>query len=204
MKPTHPNQAEPFLPTRSSLLSQLRDPADDAAWRAFTADYGRLIHQVCLRAGLQHQEAEDIHQETLIAVANQMPRFQYDRGKGPFKGWLARVTRNHIADYLTKKTREARKLALAANAESPNHENNLEAAWEAEWQQHLLQRALARVREKVSPRNLQIFQMASTEGWTTEEIVKALGVNRAQVYLSKLRVGRLFAKEITALKEELE
>jgi RNA polymerase sigma-70 factor (ECF subfamily) len=78
------------------------------------------------------------------------------------------------------------------------------AAWESQWQEHLLQRAMSRAQEKVSLRNLQIFQMATVHGWSAEEISAALGVNRAQIYVAKHRVGRLVAKEIRALRSELE
>src|SRR6185436_18663118 len=61
-----------FLPTRSSLLSRLKNASDAVSWQAFVDNYGRLIFQVCLRAGLQRQEAEDVVQETVVAVAQQM------------------------------------------------------------------------------------------------------------------------------------
>src|SRR6188768_1003639 len=80
-----------FLPTRSSLLSRLKNASDAASWQAFVDNYGRLIFHVCLRSGLNRQEAEDVVQETVSAVSQQMPKFAYDRDKGSFKGWLARV-----------------------------------------------------------------------------------------------------------------
>src|SRR5688572_2815555 len=141
-----------FLPTRSSLLSRLKNASDAVSWQAFVDNYGRLIYQVCLRAGLQRQEAEDVVQETVTAVAKQMPKFSYDRSKGSFKGWLARVTRNHIADFLTKKTRdaarrvelpEAQAEALAAGGEiNAGASHDMDAVWESEWRQHLLDRAM--------------------------------------------------------------
>lgn len=63
-----------FLPTRSSLLSRLKHASDAAGWREFVDNYGRLVFQVCLRSGLHRQEAEDVVQETITAVAQQMPR----------------------------------------------------------------------------------------------------------------------------------
>jgi RNA polymerase sigma factor (sigma-70 family) len=200
---------DPFLPTRSSLLSRLKNASDAVSWQAFVDNYGRLIHQVCLRTGLQRQEAEEVVQETIADVARAMPKFTYDRSRGSFKGWLARVTRNHIADFLTKKTREAARREempgeQMEDAAGAGAECDLTLAWESEWRQHLLDRALRRVQEIVSARNIQIFQLSAVQGWSTDEIAKSLTISRARVYLARHRVGRLVAREVESLRRELE
>lgn len=204
-----PPAADSFLATRSSLLSRLKNASDAAAWQSFVDNYGRLIFQVCLRTGLQRQEAEEVVQETIAAVSQAMPKFTYDRSKGSFKGWLARVTRNHIADFLTKKSRDA-----ARREEMPEEQlhaaagagpaDDLGETWESEWRQHILDRALRRVQEVVSARNIQIFQLSAVQGWTTDEIAKSLSISRARVYLARHRVGRMVAREVESLRKELE
>ncbi len=198
-----------FLPTRSSLLSRLRHASDNAAWQAFSDNYGRLIYQVCLRTGLQRQEAEEVVQETMIAVARQMPRFDYDRGRGSFKGWLAVVTRNHIADFLERKTREA-----ARRVDLPGLKGDAFAArqgatlvdeiWESEWRQHLLDLALRNLRKQLPARSVQIFHMSVVDGWEAEKIAGALQISRAQVYLARHRASRLVKREIERLQNELD
>jgi RNA polymerase sigma-70 factor (ECF subfamily) len=203
-----------FLPTRSSLLSRLKNASDAVSWQSFVDNYGRLIFQVCLRAGLQRQEAEDVVQETVAAVAKQMPKFAYDRSKGSFKGWLARVTRNHIADFLTKKNREAARRVELSEARAENiagaaeimagTSHDMDAVWESEWRQHLMDRALKRVQETVSARSIQIFQLSTVQGWSIDEIAASLCISRPRIYLARHRVGRLVKREIEALRRELE
>ena len=203
-----------FLPTRSSLLSRLKNASDAVSWQAFVDNYGRLIYQVCLRAGLQRQEAEDVVQETVTAVSLQMPKFTYDRSKGSFKGWLARVTRNHIADFLTKKIRDAARrvelpeaqAASVAGAEEINSgvSHDMDDVWESEWRQHLLDRAMRRVQETVTARSIQIFQLSTVQGWSIEEIAASLCISRPRIYLARHRVGRLVKREIESLRKELE
>lgn len=200
-----------FLPTRSSLLERLRDSSDAASWQHFADLYQRLIFQVCLRKGLTRQEAEEVAQETLTSVAQSMPGFAYDRSKGSFKGWLARVTRNHIADFLTKKTREAScrvdlpaGAAEAITASPEQAAQELDALWESEWRDHLLNRALLRLRETLSSRSLQIFQLSAVQHWSIAEIAASLCVSRAQIYLVRHRVGRLVKREIDLLRRDLE
>jgi RNA polymerase sigma factor (sigma-70 family) len=202
-----------FLPTRSSLLSRLKNASDAAGWQYFVDNYGRLIFQVCLRAGLTRQEAEDIVQDVVAAVAKQMPRFQYDRSKGSFKGWLARVTRNHIADFLEKKTREmSRRVEMpeaqadgaAARHEPAGGSETMDELWETEWRQHLMTRAMRCVQQQLPARSVQIFQMSALDGWSTEKIAAALCLSRPQVYLARHRAARLVKREIERLRKELE
>jgi len=203
-----------FLPTRSSLLSRLKNASDAAGWQYFVDNYGRLIFQFCLRAGLTRQEAEELVQETVAAVAKQMPRFEYDRSRGSFKGWLARVTRNHIADFLEKKTREAARRVDMPEAQADRvsaqdeivagGSESMDALWESEWRQHLMTRALRCVQQKLPARSVQIFQMSALDGWSTEKIAAALCLSRPQVYLARHRAARLVKKEIERLKKELE
>lgn len=206
------NATDTFLPTRSSLLSRLRNASDAAGWQDFFTNYGRLIHRTCLRSGLTAQEAEDVTQETVIAVAKKMPDFEYDRSRGSYKAWLWRVTRNHVAMFLRRKYREgARRAELPASVpgEPPAIENiaaadEPDAAWEEEWRSHLLQRALERVRGRISARTWQIFHLSTVMGWTVERIRESLRCSRTQIYLARHRAGSLVKRELDALRRELE
>src|SRR5687768_5591934 len=87
-----------FLPTRLSLLSRLQDLEDQSSWQRFYDTYRQLIFKVARRAGLNEVEAHDVLQETVIAVAKQIPDFRYDRTQGTFKGWLLTITHRRIHD----------------------------------------------------------------------------------------------------------
>ena len=64
--------------------------------------------------------------------------------------------------------------------------------------------ALRRVKALVSPRQFQIFSCYVLKGWSPERVKKELGVNAAQVYLAKHRVGRILKREAAKLAEEQE
>ena len=82
--------------TRTSLLSRLRNVGDDASWRTFFDTYWRLLYNVSRKSGLSDDDAQDVVQETLIAVARKIPDFRYDPAKGSFKQWLLLITRRRI------------------------------------------------------------------------------------------------------------
>ena len=209
----HDAPTESFLPTRSSLLSRLRNASDGVSWQQFFDHYGRLIFSVCRRSGLDAQEAEEVTQETIVSVSQKMPEFQYDRSKGSFKGWLWRVTRNHVAGFLRKKYREnavRAELPATAPGEAPALERIADpdaapdALWDEEWRDHLLKRALLRVRGMVSARSYQIFHLSAVKGWSVDQIRENLRTGRTQIYLARHRVGRLVKKELESLRKELE
>ena len=70
---------ENLLPTRQSLLSRLKDWDDQDSWRDFFELYWRLIFDVARKSGLSETDAQDVVQETIMAVAKQMPEFRYGR-----------------------------------------------------------------------------------------------------------------------------
>jgi DNA-directed RNA polymerase specialized sigma24 family protein len=134
--PTGPPSADAYPATRSSLLSRVRHPSDVEGWREFHTQYQRLVFSVCLNAGLGQQDAEDVSQEALAAVAKALPAFTLDRKKGAFRGWLYRITSNKVNDFLRKKYREG---AVRSDVPSFLKEGVADDAdligtvWDAEW-----------------------------------------------------------------------
>ena len=97
------DQLDPFLATRQSLLSRLKAWDDHESWRDFFDTYWRLIYGLAVKSGLTNTEAEDVVQETLLAVAKEMPDFKYDPARGSFKGWLLEITRRRIANQVRRR-----------------------------------------------------------------------------------------------------
>lgn len=201
-------QSEEFLPTRRSLLTRLKNWDDQEGWREFFDTYGRLMFSVARKAGFSPTESQDIVQETVISIARKMQGFRYDPQAGSFKAWLMLVVRSRIADALRRRQRRVQTVALgvdtegAALTDSPTEPaiDQFERVWEEEWQLHMLQRALECVKERVSARQFQIFDLYVNQGLPLGKITAALGVNAAQVYLAKHRISRLIRKEIQRIE----
>ena len=81
---TEPEQS--LIPTRYSLLSRLQNWDDQTSWKVFFDTYWRLIYSFALKSGLTDTEAQDVVQETIIAVAKDIDKFKRDRSLGTFKG----------------------------------------------------------------------------------------------------------------------
>ncbi len=195
-----------FLPTRRTLLSRLKDWDDQEAWREFFDLYWRLIYSVARRAGLGEAEAQDVVQETLVVVAKQMPGFRYDPARGSFKGWLHTVIRGRLSRHWRKSSPPLAGLNFPddpaesiAEIEAPPE---FETIWQSEWDQNLIAAALRRVQAKVSPRQYLLFSLATLKEVPTNVIKERYEASRTQIYLAKLRVGRLFKSELARLQRE--
>lgn len=205
--------ADEFIPTRQSLLTRLKDWDDQESWRDFFNTYWKLIYSVALKAGLSETEAQEVVQETVLSVAKKMKEFKYDPALGSFKGWLLQLTRWRITDQMRKrKPHEAGggapkppdQTARTATIERvPNPEGPaLDDVWEQEWQQNLVDAALARVKKQVNARQYQIFDLYVIKQWPVTKVAKTLGVSATQVYLAKHRIGSLVKKEVKRLESK--
>lgn len=210
------NQSDEFLPTRLSLLERLKDCSDQRSWQEFFDAYHRLIHSVALKAGLTQTEAQDVVQETVVAVARHISQFRMEPGRGSFKAWLLQITRRRIADRFEKRARDARLAAAlppvgGVSPRSPGPDDGtrtatldrvpdpggveLEHHWEAEWRQHVADAATSAVKTRVSAKQFQIFELSVLRGWSVAKVARTLGVSFASVYLARHRIGTLLRKE---------
>jgi RNA polymerase sigma-70 factor (ECF subfamily) len=202
-----------WLPTRQSLLSRLRDWEDADSWQEFFDRYWRLIYGVAIKSGLTESEAQEVVQETMVAVSKKMPGFKYDPAVGSFKGWLLHMTRWRIHDQLRHRQREGavmRHRSDATDGRTATIEKipdpaglNLDAIWNEEWQNNLLDTAIDRVKRQGKPKQYQIFHLYVIKKWPIQKIATTLGVNVGQIYLAKHRVAALIKKEIKNLEAKL-
>ena len=199
----------PLLETRSSLIQRLKATINGESWEEFFHTYWELIYNVARRAGLSEADAQDIVQETILKVHNSLDRFEYNRKRGTFKGWLRTVTRSRLNDFFKKQQRRPalnQPLEEAAdelqNLEDPEGQE-IEKIWDEEWNRNLIQAALSRTKKLSSPKQFQIFKCHYIDEWTVRETCRTLGVNAAQVYMAKQRVGKIFREAVETLQEQV-
>jgi RNA polymerase sigma factor (sigma-70 family) len=203
--------------TRWSLLARLKNWEDQTSWREFFDTYWPLIYSVALKAGLSDAEAQDVVQDTVVSVAKKIHGFKCDPAAGSFKAWLLRLTRWRILNQLKKRMPEVhRSISTAPVGGCRDDETrtstvervpdpaslNLEVVWDKEWERNLAEAAKERVRQMVSARQFQMFELYVVQGWAAAEVARCLGVSATQVYLAKHRVGRLLKREANKLSSK--
>jgi len=218
------SSSDGFLSTRRSLLGRLANWGDQESWQEFFSTYWRLIYSVAIKAGLSDAEAQDVVQETVLTVARKISDFKSHPDLGSFKGWLLTITRRRIADQLEKRAKFATSAHSPAAAVAQPLKGGIDpgdstrtstiegvadpasvgidAYWEEQWQLHVVNAALERVKNQVSPKHFQMFELYVLREWPVSKVAKTLGVSTGQVYLAKHRISSLLKKERARLESQ--
>ena len=200
-----------LIPTRKSLLGRLHDWEDNESWRDFFDTYWRLIYGFAIQRGLSHEEAQEAVQETVVAVAKSIGRFEYDPKKCAFKTWLLGVTGSKIANQFAKRGKHnvvrGRRSANDQSGDTsllgrlPDESSaQWDQSWDVEWQKNLMDAAIRRVKQRVSIEQFQMFDLFVLKEWPARDVAKTLGVTIAHVYVAKHRISKLIRKDVEALE----
>ena len=211
------NDPDELLPTRWTLIERLKNWDDQESWRQFFDTYWKLIYGVAIKSGLTHPEAQDVVQETVMSVCKNMPNFKADPAYGSFKAWLLNLTRWRITDQVRKRGRgvnereqlrnsvsngDATSTAMEERVPDPAG-NALEAIWNDEWEKHIVDAALEKVKHQSSGKHYQIFFLQAIKQIPPAKIAETLGVKVDQVYLIKHRLTKVFQEALKELETEL-
>lgn len=197
-----------LIPTRATLIHRLKNWQDQASWQDFFDTYWKLIYSVALKGGLNEVEAQDVVQETMVSVARHMPAFKYDPAIGSFKAWLLNMTRWRIVDQFRKRgpvperhlvSDDTPGTSLLEKVVDPTG-SDLDRLWDAEWEENLLEAAIAKAKRRVDPQKFQMFDLYVNKGWAATKVAEAFGVPVAQVYLARHRVAEVIKEEVKRLE----
>jgi RNA polymerase sigma-70 factor (ECF subfamily) len=172
------------------LLVRLRDAGDARAWAQFVDIYAPLIYSFARRRGLQDADAADLTQEVLAAVSQGVRRFDYDPGRGSFRGWLFTVVVNKLRTLQARLVHReqgsggtsAQQLLLDVPAADDDDQ------WDSECQQRLFAWAAGEVQKDVEPATWQAFWQTSVLRLRPQEAARQLNMSVAAVYMAKSRV----------------
>ena len=184
---------------------------DNASWQEFFDIYWQLIYRFARKAGLNDAEAQDVVQDTMVAVSKQMPRFIYNPAIGTFRAWLLTLVRWRITDEFRKRSpasvqhSDVDDPARTADIELIADEKNSDwdAIWSAEWQKTLGTAAMDRVKRHLDPQKFQIFDFYVNREWPPEKVAQTFNVAVNQVYLLKNRVTEMLRDEVRRLEREI-
>jgi RNA polymerase sigma-70 factor (ECF subfamily) len=201
--------SDELIPARHTLLRRMKNWEDQASWEDFFNIYWKLIYGVAIKAGLTDAEAQDVVQETVMNVAKNIKDFEIGSQRGSFKAWLLQNTRWRIADQLRKRFPQASHLRVLPRegSDTPTTERlpdpaslDLDALWNADWQQNLVDAALANLRSQVDPEQYQMFDLHVLRSWPAVKVARELGIKMGRVYFAKYKISRLLKKEIRRLE----
>lgn len=106
-----------FIDSEEFLLSQWRQNGE-AGTAAIYRVYVRYLTAVCSRYISNDEDVKDIMQEAFLKIFNSLHTFTY-RGKGSFKGWLARIVLNETLKAVKNAGRQPFFETMTDNFDSP-------------------------------------------------------------------------------------
>ena len=215
------------IQTRPSLLNRLKSGDDTESWQDFYRIYGKLVRDFAIQAGLTNTEADEVVQETAIAMARHLPEYRYDPKVCRFKTWLLNQTSWRIKDQFKKRKHAGvQASAWSQPAASPGTLKrelqrdetrtaainrvpdaaaaDLDAVFESQWRKNLFDVAMERVKLKFSLKQFQIFDLVVLKEWPAATVAQSLGVSLANVYVIRHRISSAIKKETKHLEHEIE
>lgn len=188
--------------TRQSLVLRLRNQDDEAAWAEFVSLYEPLVYKLARAKGLQDADAHDLCQEVFRAVAAAIERWDPDPAKGRFRGWLFRIARNLLVNFLVRQRRHGQGSGRTSVQELLEaHPDQADAQAEAEFAIEFRQRAFRWAAEQVKPEfaenTWRAFWRTGVEGISPAEAAQELGLTVGAVYVARSRV-------LARLRERIE
>jgi len=169
--------------------------------------YGSLIHRWCRRSGLTADDAADVFQEVLAAVALHLPDFRRDRPEDSFSGWLASITRNKVCDHYRRQRGRARarggstaqrQMAEVPQPPEPSEESIRPDAESEAW---LSRRVLEMIRVEFEPRTWDAFWQTAVDGQLAADVAADLEMSVPAVYMAKSRVLRRLRQALGELPQ---
>lgn len=183
--------------TRASLLSNLKDSHDEAAWQVFLNRYGPAVYDFCRAQGLQHVDAQDIVQDVFLRVSRAIGSFEYDANRGRFRSWLGLISHQQILRYRQKQTRADRLAgAISHDLIADTFEGEIESAWLEAFNAHMYLGALEAIRDEFDADEWRAFECVWDGHQRPAEVARLLNHPPEWLYQVKHKI-------VCRLKEEI-
>ena len=171
------------IPTTSTTL--LRDIAQDAQnvrWGEFVTRY-RPMMEAFMRERFPSLEADDIIQETLVALCRVLPSYRYAPDeKGHFHNYLTGILRNKALRSLRKREQDEALCADYAKGENLfiDEQSYRESLFELALRQFLSD-------DSIADRTKRIFERTAMNGESPESVAESFKMTRHAVDQAKSR-----------------
>lgn len=192
--------------TNISLLGHLCDETRrDQAWAIFADKYGRLIFRWCRHWGAEEADAEDITQETLLAVYLRIVRYEHG-GRYSFRAWLRKIAKRVWIKILERSIRN-KALGAGQSVESEQIQNlvtsiardDLLHRFDDMAREEIRDLVFQRVKSRVAENTWNAYYLNDHEKLSGEEISEKLAMSVGAVHVSAHRVRKMIREELAIL-----
>ncbi len=147
---------------------EISNPEDDRVFRYLFLTFFPKVRAMLIRQGAHKETAEEIAQDTMLAVWRKSD--QYSSDKGTISAWIYAIARNLHIDRLRKQAVWQRDCQAFETMKQLQNSTTELRSWEQERSE--IERALG----TLPPEQLQVLQLSFVEGLSQTEIASKLGL----------------------------
>lgn len=184
--------------TRASLLVQIKDKDDSAAWRVFDSIYRPMLLRFAIARGLDDGAADEIAQQCMVTIHQHIQSFEYDPKKGKFKSWLKTMVcnrvKNHFRDQRERCADTADFQREDCRALPPDE------LFEKVWMDEHLRYCLAEMRLELGEETYDAFYAYAIAERPVEDVCKETGLCSNQLYKLKWKITQTLKVKMKVLE----
>jgi RNA polymerase sigma-70 factor (ECF subfamily) len=158
--------------------------------------------------GFQDAVASELTQEVFLAVASAIERWDPDPQRGSFRGWLFRIARNMMINWLAYRRRhptgagnsDIRKL-LAEQPDPRELDVEDSAVFDREYKRQAFAWAAEQIRHEFRETTWQAFWLTSVENQPVPEAAETLKISVGAVYIARSRIMARLRQKIETLEK---
>lgn len=187
--------------TSTTLLRNITD-ADNARWPEFVSRY-RPMMAAYLAAHFPALDADDMIQETFVALFTVLPRYRYAPDEtGRFRNYLTGILRRRALKQCERMAKD--QTAKAELQKSFDEASRMQHPDDyAEWRKAILEIAIRAILDDggIPEKSKQIFQRLTVDGVTPDEVANAYGTSRNNIDKTKSRMIARIREIVRALED---
>jgi RNA polymerase sigma-70 factor, ECF subfamily len=178
----------PLPETRLSLIANLVDPANEAAWQEFLRIYESAVLRYCQSRGLGLEDATEVVQDVCVAVHQSAATWESTGRSGSFRTWLFETARRMCLASLRQRNRDP-KIGMQSSLDVEcSQSNSMQEFEEAEWERWAFYWACCQVQSCTKQPTWRAFWLTAVEGKSSEQVATELSMSLGAVYAAKCRI----------------
>lgn len=184
-------------------LVEQAQAGDFAALESLLVKYERQIYTLSRRIVAQHQDAEEVTQQTFLSVLEHLGEF---RGASQFRTWLLRIATNHALALLRKRAVRTSN-SLDERSSEDTYGDVPHPQYIAVWRESPEEIAVRRetrelvdaALEGLTEKHRVVFVLRDIEEFSTRETADLLGITPEAVKVRLLRARLMLRERLTRL-----
>lgn len=192
--------------TQVSMILRLQNPRDAEAWDEFVLIYQPAVLKIASRLGLSDADANDACQEVMLRLSQVVNKWSPHAHDSSFRGWLYRVARNTMLQFLRNKKLPMVPLASESAGGSreelvaPLVEEN-GSPFDVEFLRQVLRYVAEKIEGEFDPVNWSAFWLTYAKRQEISHVAERLEISVSRVYVARSRILKRLKREVERMTE---